>query len=271
MKTLNSCIARYLLPVLMVGSVVPVDTADASPWGGRGGHQGSSSRIFVGPPPMPFGGRPFPHARPPGWRPPHFCPPPPYRGVAIGRSIPSHSRPVRISIPALIGLPFAIIGSVVRGCTPPPREIVESRSPETAYDVVSPEDRVASALPAAEDRATNLRQSSERLYSRRSGRADSTVASEPLGDTRFQTPADADSVSNRGVERFSEKDYRGALFCFDRAVEKTPSHQAAWAYRGATLVKLGKIEEGRQSLERAVQIEPTSAEASQAQKWLNKL
>jgi len=82
---------------------------------------------------------------------------------------------------------------------------------------------------------------------------------------------DADALSNAGVARFQSEDYSGALQYFDESIQSNPSHQAAWTYRGATLVKMGRSEEGRQSLERAVSIQPTSAEAEQARKWLTRL
>lgn len=88
------------------------------------------------------------------------------------------------------------------------------------------------------------------------------------GDPSQDAP---DALSNAGVACFQSEDYPGALQYFDRAIQADPSHQAAWTYRGAALVKMGRSEEGRQSLERAVSIQPTSAEAEQARKWLTRL
>lgn len=82
---------------------------------------------------------------------------------------------------------------------------------------------------------------------------------------------DLDSLSNAGVASFQSEDYTGALQYLDEVIEAEPSHQAAWTYRGAALVKMGRTEEGRRSLERAVSIQPTSAEAEQARKWLTRL
>lgn len=97
--------------------------------------------------------------------------------------------------------------------------------------------------------------------------------SEPVwvgGETPVSTD-DADDISTQGVAQFTERNYPSALLYFDRAVQADPSHQAAWSYRGATLVKLGRANEGRQSLEKAVAIDPASAEAEQARKWLNRI
>jgi len=100
--------------------------------------------------------------------------------------------------------------------------------------------------------------------------AEASRSAQPVAAEQL-TEQGADSLSVAGVARFQSKDYAVALQYFDDAIKADSTHQGAWAYRGAALVKMGRANEGRQSLERAVQINPTSAEAEQARKWLNRL
>lgn len=78
----------------------------------------------------------------------------------------------------------------------------------------------------------------------------------------------ADVAVRHGAERFRAADYAGSLHWFEQATEIDPNHQSAWSYRGASLLKLGRQREAVQALEKAVAIDPSSAEAAQARKWL---
>jgi hypothetical protein len=81
----------------------------------------------------------------------------------------------------------------------------------------------------------------------------------------------ADVAVKNGAERFRAMDYAGSLGWFREAIAIDPNHQSAWAYHGASLMKLAKTEEAKRSLERAVSLDPESAEGTQARKWLDRL
>lgn len=78
----------------------------------------------------------------------------------------------------------------------------------------------------------------------------------------------ADVAVRNGAERFRTGDYTSSLHWFQQATHIDPSHQSAWSYLGASLLKLGRKQEASQALEKAIALNPSTAEAAQAEKWL---
>lgn len=88
------------------------------------------------------------------------------------------------------------------------------------------------------------------------------------GDRATFVAGGSDALTGEGARQFAARDYRRAYWYFDQAVKSSPNHQAALAYHGAALVKLGYPAAGRYQLRQAALVDFGTAEAEQARKWL---
>jgi tetratricopeptide (TPR) repeat protein len=70
--------------------------------------------------------------------------------------------------------------------------------------------------------------------------------------TRPAEPADARTLVSAGQKLAAEGNHKQALTRYERALELEPNHGDAHAYRAASLIALGRLEEAEQSLSRAL-------------------
>jgi len=89
-----------------------------------------------------------------------------------------------------------------------------------------------------------------------------------LNHHRNRFASDPDALSREGARLFAAREYRQAFWYFEDAVSLSTRHQAALAYKGASLMKLGYHTAGQQNLRQAETVDSSTAEAAQARKWL---
>ncbi|WP_170783913.1 tetratricopeptide repeat protein [Ruegeria lacuscaerulensis] len=73
-------------------------------------------------------------------------------------------------------------------------------------------------------------------------------------------PSYAEGYNQRAFAYFLGRDYQAALPDLDRAIELSPNHVAAISGRALTLLGLGRIDEAREALEQALELNPWLSE-----------
>ena len=67
---------------------------------------------------------------------------------------------------------------------------------------------------------------------------------------------DAYSYSNRGLGKLATMDYHGAIFDFNKAIEKDNNYATAYYLRGSAKFKLSKLEDAISDFNKAIEINP---------------
>lgn len=79
---------------------------------------------------------------------------------------------------------------------------------------------------------------------------------------------DATEITNLAVALFIQEQYSKAEFYLNEAVRRFPEYQPAFCYLGACQTQLGRHDEAHKNLTTAIQLDPHTQEAQQAQEWV---
>ena len=72
------------------------------------------------------------------------------------------------------------------------------------------------------------------------------------GQKYYKVQLEADKVHARGEKHYDKKQYEKALEFFEKEIELDPEGNIGYEYKGLTLMKMGRREEGIKNLEIAV-------------------
>lgn len=86
-----------------------------------------------------------------------------------------------------------------------------------------------------------------------------------------QTRREALQIAALGLVFFRDAHYERSLVFWTRALELLPDHQCILTYHAACLVRLGRRTEAKAEFQKAISLDPSSADADQARKWIDKL
>ena len=90
---------------------------------------------------------------------------------------------------------------------------------------------------------------------------DRSVPVEPLAAWQKREQIRTEAHYSLGVEKFSVKDYAGAIVDFDKVIERNPKYTRAYYERGRAQTRLGNYANGIASLTQVIKMAPQDADA----------